>query len=243
MGALIDVDEFAESLVLDDRSHVALVGGGGKSTLLHSLGRSLPGTVVLSTTVKMGADQHGGHPVLLDPTDEEVVAAVMREPIVVWSRIDGQKAVGIDPIRCDRLAVSVDHLLVEADGARRQPFKAPASYEPAVPSTANVVAGVIGIEAIGKVIADRCHRPMRVAALAGVSPYERLTVAGAATVLAHERGQRASVPRGARYVVAATKISPAEIDLFTELAERLELAGIEAIGIRYADASASSALL
>jgi probable selenium-dependent hydroxylase accessory protein YqeC len=241
VAALIELDDVAAALDLGDRSHVALVGGGGKSTVLLTLGRTLPGRIVLTTTVKMGADQHGAHPVLLDPTDEEVVAAAMREPVVVWSRIDGQKAIGIDPARCDRLAVHVDHLLVEADGARRQPFKAPASYEPVVPPTANVVACVMGIEAIGKVIADRCHRPMRVAALAEVSPYERLTVAGAARVLAHERGHRASVPPAARYVVVATKIGSGEIGIFTELADRLDLEGIETIGIRRIDDSASSA--
>jgi probable selenium-dependent hydroxylase accessory protein YqeC len=243
VASLIDLAEIGSTLELGDRSHVALVGGGGKSTVMLELGRTLTEQVVLTTTVKMGADQHGGHPVLVDPADDDVVAAASAAPVVVWSRIDGQKAIGIDPTRCDRLAERVDHVVVEADGSRRQPFKAPASYEPVVPSTSTLVAGVIGIEALGKVIADRCHRPMRVAALAGVSPYERLTVEGAANVLAHERGQRASVPPGARYVVVVTKISQVEIDLFSELAERLDGAGVDVVGIRYAGASALSALM
>jgi probable selenium-dependent hydroxylase accessory protein YqeC len=243
VAALIELDEIAPALDLGGRSHVALVGGGGKSTLMLTLGRTLPGRIVLTTTVKMGADQHGGHRVLVGPTDDEVVAAATGAPAVVWSRIDGQKAIGTDPAQCDRLAARVDHVVVEADGSRRQPFKAPASYEPVVPSTATHVAGVIGIDSIGKVIADRCHRPMRVAALAGVSPYERLSVEGAANVLTNPRGQRAAVPPDARYVVVVTKISPPETDLFTALADRLAAAGIEAIGIRYAVDSALSALM
>lgn len=243
MAELIDLEGIAAALALGERSHVALVGGGGKSTLLHALGGSLSGTVVLTTTVKMGADQHCGHRVLVDPSDDEVVTAATEAPVIVWSRVDGQKAIGIDPRRCDRLAARVDHVIVEADGSRRQPFKAPASYEPVVPSTATVVAGVVGVEAIGKVIADRCHRPMRVAALAGRSPYERLTVEGAANVLAHDRGQRASVPVGARYVVVITKIGTDEIGIFEDLAVRLDALGIPAIGIRYADDSALSALI
>jgi len=244
VAPLIDLANVADELALGGRSHVALVGGGGKSTLLHTLGRSLPGTVVLTTTVKMGADQHGGHPVLVDPiNDVAAAAAAADEPVVVWSRVDGQKAIGIDPERCDRLFERVDHVIVEADGSRRQPFKAPASYEPVVPSTATVVAGVIGIEAIGKVIADRCHRPMRVAALAGLSPYERLTVEGAANVLAEPRGQRASVPPRARYLVVVNKVGAEEIGIFEDLAVRLDRLGIPAIGIRYADDSALSALM
>ncbi len=239
MAKLIELDEIASALDLGYRSHVALVGGGGKSTLMLTLGRTLPGRVVLTTTVKMGHDQHGGRRVLIDPTDGEVAMAAADAPVMVWSRIDGQKAIGIDPTQCDDIFGQVDHVVVEADGSRRQPFKAPAAYEPVIPSSATHVVGVIGIDAIGKVIADRCHRPMRVAALAGVGPYERLTVDGAARVLAHENGQRASVPDGAQYVVVITKISPLDVDLFTELTERLAAAGIDAIGVSYTDAPAS----
>jgi probable selenium-dependent hydroxylase accessory protein YqeC len=248
VALLIELGDISTGLGLGSRSHLALVGGGGKTTVMHALGRTLPGRIVLTTTVKMGADQHGGRRVLLDPAADEVIAAAQNAPVVVWSRIDGQKAIGIDPARCDALFAErpgparVDHLIVEADGSRRRPFKAPARFEPIVPPTTTVVAGLIGIDAIGRVIADRCHRPMRVAALAGVRPYERLTVDGAAAVLTHERGQRRSVPPGARYVVVVTKVGPAARSTFVDLADRLEAVGVEVIGIGQVDESALSAL-
>ena len=244
MARLIQLDEIATVLGLGSRSHVALVGGGGKTTVLHALGRTLPGQVVLTTTVKMGADQHGGHEVLLDPPVSQVVSAASNGPVVVWSRVDGQKAIGIDPVKCDAIFAArtgrtgIDYVIIEADGSRRQPFKAPAQFEPVMPSTVTVVASLIGIDVIGRVIADRCHRPMRVAALAGVRPYERLTAQGAAAVLAHQRGQRRSVPAGARYVVVVNKVESATHPTFVELNERLEDVGIEAIGVEAAEIQA-----
>lgn len=246
MAPLIELGDISSGLGLGSRSQLALVGGGGKTTVMHALGRTLPGRVVLTTTVKMGADQHDGHTVLVDPADDDVFEAASDAPVVVWSRIAGQKAIGIHPARCDLFFAArtgpggVDHVIVEADGSRRRPFKAPAQFEPVVPSTTTVVASLIGIDAIGRVIADRCHRPMRVAALAGVRPYDRLTIEGAAAVLTHARGQRRSVPPGARYVVVVTKVGPATHSTFTELADRLEDAGADVIGI--GQASALSAL-
>lgn len=208
MADPLALSELAAALGLLDggRQHVALVGGGGKTTVAFALGATLPGRVVLTTTTKMGADQDGGLPVLVAPSDDEVAAAAGRSPVVAWSRVTGSKAVGVDPERCDRWFGLVDHVVVEADGARGRPFKAPAELEPVVPATTTLVVSVIGADALGRVIADQCHRPLRVAALAGCSPSELLTPTRAATVLLHPRGALRARPRGARSAVVVNQV-------------------------------------
>lgn len=191
----------------DDRHHIAIVGGGGKTTLLHALAQQLTGSRVVTCTTKMGHDQHRGLPVLLSPTDDQLVRAAASGPVMVWKRIEGQKAVGVEPAWCDRWFGSVDHVLSEADGSRRRPFKAPAEYEPVVPTTTTQMVSVIGADALGRVIADQCHRPLRVAALAECTPYERLTAAAAAKVLLHERGARKELPGAAGLAVVVTKVA------------------------------------
>lgn len=208
-------------LALGSHEHVALVGGGGKTTLLHALGDRLTGTVVLTSTTKMAADEHAGRPVLLAPAAAEVVDAAERETVMVWQSVVGDKAVGVAPQRCDEWFELVDHVIVEADGSRGRPFKAPATHEPVIPDTITVMISVIGADALGRVIGDQCHRPLRVAALAGCRPYERLTPAGAARVLLHERGARKSMPAGARMVVAITKTQDANRSLVDELVREL----------------------
>lgn len=199
--------------------HVAIVGGGGKTTLLHALGAQLPGRTVMTCTTKMGHDQHRGAAVLLSPDDDEVVTAAGRGRVMVWQRIVGQKAVGVDPDSCDRWFSLVDHLVAEADGSRRRPFKAPAQFEPVVARTTTLMVSVIGADALGRVIADQCHRPLRVAALAGCQPYQRLSPEAAARVLLHDRGARKALPAGAGLAVIVTKVDDRRAALVGDLVE------------------------
>ena len=53
-------------------------------------------------------------------------------------------------------------LLVEADGARRLPLKAPAAHEPVIPAWASSVIVVAGLSGLGKPLStDWVHRPER----------------------------------------------------------------------------------
>lgn len=222
----IPLDELANALELGGREHVAVVGGGGKTTTMFALADQLSGTKVVTTTTKMGHDQHWGHPVLLAPTEAELTAAVAHGgAVVAWKSIDGTKAVGVDQATCDHWFTEVegvDHVLVEADGARRRPFKAPGPLEPVIPASTTTTIVVVGADALGRVIGDQCHRPLRVAALAGCRPYERLTPDRAATVLLHERGFLASVPPAARLAIIITKVDDTTAQAVADLLAALE---------------------
>ncbi len=218
---VLPVDGLGPALELGAHEHVAVVGGGGKTTLAHALVRYLGATpsgrrCVLTTTTKMGYDQDSGLPVLIAP-DDATIAAIDR-PTVVRGAIDEPVALGVDPAVCNRWFDDLDHLVVEADGARRRPFKAPAHYEPVVGSTATLVVSVIGVDALGLAIEDGCHRPHLVAELAGCRADEVLTPLRAARVLLAAEGNRRAVPGGARFVVVVTKVSPGREQPAQELA-------------------------
>lgn len=219
MAEPIELIRLANELNLGPREHIALVGGGGKTTILHALGSQLDGRVILTTTTKMGSDQDHGFRILAAGN----VGSDTREvgTSIVWSRVEGNKAHGVSKEDCDRWAELVDYVVIEADGARQRPFKAPASYEPVIPETVTQMISVIGADALGRVIADQCHRPLRVAALADCEPYQRLTPSGAAAVLLHQRGARRSMPGRARFTVAITKVDPTNRDLVDELVHEL----------------------
>ncbi len=230
----IPLNHLAVSLRLADRELLALVGGGGKTTSLAALGGQLTGRTILTTTTKMGRDQLSRFETLDAPSDDDLRDALRRGPVVVRSRVQGHKALGVRPETCDRWfadRATVEHVLVEADGARQRPFKAPRPLEPLIPITATTVLAHIGADALGRVIVDQCHRPMRVAAVAGCSPAERLTPARAATVLLSDRGGRKAVPDGARFVVVVTKVEARNQsmvdDLAAAVAGRAELVAVE----------------
>ncbi|MEM8923406.1 MAG: selenium cofactor biosynthesis protein YqeC [Actinomycetota bacterium] len=127
--APIAVDQLAAAIGLGDRELVSLVGGGGKTTALFALGRQLPKPVVLTTTTKMGRSRTGGHEPLFDPDDASLATALAdRGSALVWRAEAAERAEGVDPERCDRWFNTGWNVVVEADGSRRMPFKAPADY-------------------------------------------------------------------------------------------------------------------
>lgn len=230
----------ASALRLGSRELIALVGGGGKSTLLFQLARSLRGSTIVTTTTKMGEFQTGGFEVFDAQDVENMYLQRRNEPVFVRHGVRNHKSVGVPPEICDQWfedASICDHLLVEADGARHRPFKAPANFEPVLPRLTTVVLSVIGADALGRVIADQCHRPLRVAAIAGCSPYERLTPQRAATVLTAPNGAMKGSPAEARKVVVITKVpqhndDPLTAALVAELQASLSGA-IEVISVEY----------
>jgi molybdenum cofactor cytidylyltransferase len=114
---------------------------------------------------------------------------------------------------------TVDHVVLEADGARRRNVKAPAPHEPVIPARTTHVIVVIGADALDRVIEDQAHRPMRVAAAAGCSPYDRLTADRAARLLTHpDLGGRKDVPTDAWFGVLISKVGPAEQRVADDLA-------------------------
>lgn len=222
MAEPITLTELSGALDPGDHELVALVGGGGKTTTLLTLGHQLPGRVLVTTTTRTGEGQTTGITTLTAPTDDEVVAALGRDhPVFVRRGVESRKSLGVRADDCDRWLDLADHVVVEADGARMRPFTAPRPFEPVVPSRTTTLVACIGADALDRVIADQCHTPLRVAAVAGCSPYQRLTPERAARVLLDERGSRKSCPGEARFVVLVTKVDDTSLPLVDELIQAI----------------------
>jgi molybdenum cofactor cytidylyltransferase len=198
-------------LGVGDRELVAFTGAGGKSTLLLGLGNELASQghrVVLTTTTKLGPDQLSGT-VCWSPGPDEVDRALgSTGPVFVVGSDLGHKVEGVAPDAVDQLfaETSADFVLVEADGARRRPLKAPAAHEPVVPSEATLVVVVAGINAVGQTLGVAVHRPLQGMALTGLGEGDRLRPQDIAAVVGHPNGGLKGIPRQARVVVALTRV-------------------------------------
>jgi len=207
MTAPISLSELATALQVERGELISLVGGGGKTTTLFALGDQLVGTTVLTTTTKMGAEQSGEFDVLIDPTDQQLRSALEQSGrVLAWKAADDRRAIGVDALTADRWFGIADNVVVEADGSRKRPFKAPAGHEPVIPSTTTLLIACVGASAFGRVISECCHRPDQVAALAGCSESDILTPARAAGVLQSSQGSRKDLPPGARFAIAVCRV-------------------------------------
>jgi molybdenum cofactor cytidylyltransferase len=180
-------------------------------------------------------------PVVMEDSLETLVrsarSALDRQPAVVLARglgADG-KLVGIDPGWIEQLPkrLHVTHLLVEADGSRGRPFKAPAAHEPVIPPSADLVVAVVGLSVIGQPLSEEfVHRPERVAALAGCQLGDTVTPSLVASVLRHPEGSTRGAPTGARVVALLNQADDASrVQSGCEVARELIERGVERVVI------------
>jgi len=203
---------------------VALVGGGGKTLVMFRLARELTAhglRVVTTTTTRIFVTQMAAAPHHLIAQDEDALLAHLPQTlqqhghVLIVGGIDvaQNKAYGIEPTLVERIVVlpSVDAVIIEADGARMKPFKAPAQHEPVIPSCTTLVVPMAGIEAVGRPLdAASVHRPERIAALTGGAMGDPVTPEMVAMVLAHPEGGRRGVPPSARVVPVLNKVEMEE---------------------------------
>lgn len=148
------------------RGVTALIGGGGKTTLLETLAGELrgKGTVVLCTSTHILRPER--YPVLEGADEMAVSAALAAHGAVCVGEAEHGKLTA-PRFSFEALAHLADYVLVEADGAKRLPLKAHAPHEPVIPPNAARVVLVVGASGFGRPIRESCHRPERYAALCG----------------------------------------------------------------------------
>ena len=93
-------------------------------------------------------------------------------------------------------------LLIEADGSRQKPLKAPNGYEPPIPDFVENVILVAGLNGLGKPLDENfIHRPEIFGRLSGLKSGETVTASALLHVLTHPKGGLKNIPENARRVV------------------------------------------
>lgn len=170
------------------RGVTAVIGGGGKTSLLRALGQELSGaghTVLLCTTTKILP--FPGLVNLDSPSEPELRKSLAaRRLAAAGTPIAGTGKWGPLELPMERLAELADFVLAEADGSAGRPMKAHAPHEPVIPQIANQTVLVLGASGFGLPVAQAAHRPGLYAQLAGVSPDDPVVPETAAAVLTAE---------------------------------------------------------
>ncbi|MBQ1409673.1 MAG: putative selenium-dependent hydroxylase accessory protein YqeC [Oscillospiraceae bacterium] len=164
----------------------ALIGGGGKTTLLYALAEELHsrGSVIVASSTKIRRPEH--LPVADPATPEALQAALRSASCLCLGRPWPEDKLAAPSLGFSELVQAADYVLVEADGAKGLPAKAHAPHEPVIPAEAERVILVLGADAFDAPISQVCHRPERFAALAGTALDAPLTPARWARVLQAE---------------------------------------------------------
>ncbi len=155
----------------------AFVGAGGKTTAMKRAAAYIVETGLkarLTTTTRVGIEEFEGMPVSLvrGPTElSRVLADDVPVRLLVGSAAPEQgKYLGLDPAIIEGVSLSPDTvLLVESDGSRRMPMKAPYRHEPVIPANAATVFALMGASAFGEPIDEaHCYNHEKALVLMGI---------------------------------------------------------------------------
>lgn len=152
----------AEALGVMRGDVVAFTGAGGKTSAMLQLGYELAADgwrVLATTTTRISAQELEffpcvvqWNPTLLNEKYRLIELLDANQFVFVYQTVKDGKAIGIDPTITRLLIDSVnsDVLLIEADGSRRLPLKAPYENEPVIPKDTTLSVPVAGLDAIDK---------------------------------------------------------------------------------------------
>jgi probable selenium-dependent hydroxylase accessory protein YqeC len=223
-------EDLASALGVAQGEMIAFVGAGGKTTAAWRLLGELADagqSAVFTTTTCIFKPAAGDVALVLDPEPgtADLRWALTRAPTVVWAADAGErgesnrarrspypaepvKLVGVAPGVVNRVSRELPEVvwLVEADGAKGRLLKAPASYEPVIPSMADRVVVVAALNAIGRPLGEETvHRPEIAARVLDTSTGARITLGMLAELIAHPQGGLKGIPAETEPVVLLTR--------------------------------------
>ncbi len=203
-------------------SCVGILGGGGKTALLHTLGDELAehhAHVILSSLTKAGISVT--HPVHFYPEfefEENSPVLLEKNPLYVMGAIESdKKLLGISETELLNLFEVSDLTIFECDGARKRPIKAHQPFDPMIPGFASHAIIVVGADAVGaKVDARLVHRPELFRELWDVNANYELEPSFIAKVITSQYGYVQKVPSDVSLTYFVNKA-----DAFPEEAQEL----------------------
>ncbi|MEA4870992.1 MAG: selenium cofactor biosynthesis protein YqeC [Christensenella sp.] len=202
-------DSLADVLNLP-RGMSAIVGGGGKTTLMLRLAQELAdrgARVIVTTTTHIVPPER--LVTLTNASVRQVRDALERARAVCLGKPSKEGKLSAPDLAMNSIQRLADYVLVEADGAKHLPLKAPAGHEPAIPPETRLVIAVAGMDGLGKPIKEAVFRPGLYAALCGKAEEEIVSAEDIARILIHEEGQRKGVSGDMRFAVLLNKADDA----------------------------------
>jgi probable selenium-dependent hydroxylase accessory protein YqeC len=178
---------------------IALVGAGGKTSLMYALAREIARggrRVVTTTTTKIFLPTAEESPCLLllgdDPDLHGLPEKLSRHiHVTVANAVNSStgKLGGVSDETVRFLSGTADCLLVEADGAAGHPIKAPEQWEPVIPTCADMVIPVVGLDSLGKpAVESWVFRLDRFLAITGLREGAAIDVEALVVAVTHAQG-------------------------------------------------------
>ncbi len=233
-----------QALRLTRDTRLALVGAGGKTTALFQAARQMAAElgdlpVLVSASTHLGSwqlEQADQHFIIQKKGQISSLETELSSGCLLFTgpAADDNRVAGLAEDSLAELAEIATRqrlpLLVEADGSRQRPLKAPAEHEPAIPEWANLVVVAAGLTGLGQPLEHLwVHRPEQFGKLAELAPGQTITDKHLARVLTSPQGGLKNIPPGARRVALLNQADSPELQARGQQLARLTLPAYDAV--------------
>ena len=210
----------ARALRLDQipAPRVAFVGAGGKTTALFQAAQELAPCIV-TTTTHLGAwqtDQADQHIIIRKMEDVNQLEEIAFSGIILVTGAEEKNRLkALKPEELHWLEQFCNYhslpLLLEADGARGKPLKAPKAHEPVIPEFVKTAVVVAGLSGLGKALNEENIYNAEGFGKLGKRKEERISAEMLANVLMHNEGGLKGIPPHVRKVALLNQADTPEL--------------------------------
>lgn len=214
-GQLVKQRTYREALHLEANVSpvISFVGAGGKTTTIRHLAQEYVDTgwkAAVTTTTHMEIEERSCF--LLDESMERFQKLMEQErqvwfgvtaPIKKTDNVKKMQAVSEDFFQ-QVLELQIP-ILIEVDGSRHLPCKAPGDREPVLRKETTDVLAVYGLDAVGKSIQGSCFRPEIVAEILQKKQSDILCAEDIAVLATNVRGGRKDILKSQHYRIILNK--------------------------------------
>lgn len=189
---------------LNKNEMICFVGAGGKSSSMFILANELKDlgkSVLITTTTSIFEPKENEYDeLIIENKYEDIVnnkilkgtITILGKELKENGKLKGLNKEVINKIYDDKI---YDFILVEGDGSRRKPIKAPAHHEPVIPERCNRILGVIGLDSVGKFIDESyVHRPEIFCELTGYEMKDEIDELAISNLIKHKNGLFKNTP-------------------------------------------------
>ena len=187
-----------EAFGLTAHHTIAISGAGGKTSALFRLAYDYRAPVIVSNTAHLAVEQGRFADRVFQvekPSDVPDFPSGLPDGVTLITgttdargRMKGLEGEVMEQVRQLARQINVP-LLLEADGSRGLPLKAPADWEPPIPGFVDQVIVCAGLMGIGKPLtANWVYRAEDFSRLSGIALNDTVMPEGLACVLLHEHG-------------------------------------------------------
>jgi molybdenum cofactor cytidylyltransferase len=223
--------QLLQALRLSDTPRIAFVGAGGKTTAISILAKEISVPVIVTTTTHLGGWQTNiadRHIIIQSNSDLNKMDPEGKGITLLTQGLESDRLVGLNTERMNWVYEFCENhnlpLIIECDGSRQLPIKAPGTNEPVIPDfvdTVVVVSGLSGIERpLNKTVV---HHPDIYSSLCDLPEGLNISIESQVRLLSHKKGGLKNIPLRARRLLLLNQVDTTSLQSQSfKLAKRLE---------------------